>query len=792
MGIFNRIKSAVGVVATGKLPNPLAGEPKDRSRGALVRELNDWCLEERKFWKPVFDFMREEQRFAAGKQWPGELKDLTPDQRDYIGDMVQQMINRKTATLYAKNPTPEAVLRERLNFTLWDGNQQTIDACKALVAKVAPMVMAGHEAEQTGQPVPPPPAGMAEDLQQAQAILVDYAQGMQEKAMLEKISETGELLIKQQWDAQSPDILICAKQAVTQVITSRVAFAKVMYQRQAVPGPTGGMATETANTMQFQDRLASLQAQLKEIQDEEPGADDPLLAQSRMMQQTIREEIEDLQEQASGGGQAQPAPDEGVVIDWLSATSVIVDRRCKCLKEFIGAHRVAHELIMTVAECETKFGVNLRDSGARLYSEGEDGWRTQEANESTPSDQEGAKSKADKFRNAKVCVWHIEDKDSGLTYVICDGVKDFLTEPGENEPEVNRFWSIVALTFNAQVIETNDPVNDVTIYPRSDVRLMMPMQINVNKAGQEKRLHRAANRPGWVGDKTAFASTAGQSDLQKLANPRNGHDVLMLENMQGKKIEDVLQPIPKQEFDNNLYDNSADSQAMMLATGQQASDLGEQRPDEKATGQNIAAAARADSVGSNIDDLNFFFSMLAQMCWEMDIQEMPQAAVQALVGRGATWPELTRDQVAQSIFFRIEAGSMGRPNQQAELQKIQVLGPQILQMLTAMGKSPEPLLKLVIKAWDANIDLDQLLADAQVLPPPSDQNAAPKPPSLALQMNFKDAPPEIQEQIEKSFGYQPAPPESHLVNKVGHGAAVKAAHENAGGGQPEPKPAQNQ
>ena len=68
MGVIDRVKAAAGVMMSGKLPNPLASEPKDRSRAALVIELNDWCVEERKFWRPIFDRIRQEQKFAAGKQ----------------------------------------------------------------------------------------------------------------------------------------------------------------------------------------------------------------------------------------------------------------------------------------------------------------------------------------------------------------------------------------------------------------------------------------------------------------------------------------------------------------------------------------------------------------------------------------------------------------------------------------------------------------------------------------------------------------------------------------------------
>lgn len=766
MGIIDRVKAAGSVLVKGKLPNPLAGEPQNRSRAELVQELNSWCVDTRKFWKPVFDCIRQEQRFAAGKQWDASLKDLTLEQEQYIGDMVQQMVNRKTATLYAKNPTPESALKERMNFEVWDGEQETIDNCKKLIGEIAPQAMQAHEAELSGQPVDPPPQGMMEDLQKAQSILDDYKRGMDEKSMLLRIAETGTKLITQQWGQQSPEMIVCAKQAVTRVITSRVAYIKVMYKRDMETVPV-----ESANDMEFSDKLSTLQAQLKQIDDEQLAPDDPKIEESRLLRATIEKQISELQNQ-------EIPSDEGIVLDWLSATSVLVDRRCKCLKEFIGARRIAHEILMTVDECEKKFGISLRDSGAKLYNETGDGWTTEDRDD-WQNDEKLANAK---FGKQKVCVWHIEDKDTSLCYVVCDGVKDFLKEPYTNEPEVNRFWSIIAVTFNAQEVETNDPDNDVTIYPRSDVRLMMPMQINVNKAGQEKRLHRAANRPAWIGVKSKFASTAGQNDLLKLASPRSGHDVLMLENLNaGEKISDYIQPLPKQPFDEWLYDNGQDSQAMMLATGQQPSDIGAQRPDEKATGQNIAAQARAASESSNIDDLNFAFSTMAQMCFEMLIapQGMKQDMVKKLVGRGAVWPDLNRQDVADSIYFKIEAGSMGLPNQQAELQKIQTLADPIMKMLEMMGRSPEPFLKLVIKQWSANIDVDELLKEAQVLLPPAPPQETQKPPSVSINTALKDLPLEEQAQaVQKYFGLNPSPPASRLISAIGHDKSSQPLQEN--------------
>ena len=763
MGFLARVATATRVLTTGRGPsvNPLATPPKDRSRASLVDDLTKWCVDERDFWRPVFDRMREEQKFAAGKQWPHNYEHRTGQKEPYIGDVVQQMINRQTASLYAKNPTPEAVLAERMVFEIWEGNQSDIDAAQAIISEFNQVKPQADAAAAAGVPVPAPPKQVG----QAMDILRDYQRGMSEKTMLKKVAGTATLLIKQQWGAQSPDMLVAGKQAVSQVLVSRVAYIKAMYRRDMETAPT-----ETANDMEFSDRVATLQAHLRQIEQDETGPDDAKVAAAKLMKVTIQDELAEMQAQ-------QPPPaagDEGIVHDWLGSTSVIIDRKCTCLREFIGAKRIAHEMMMDPEECEAKFKISLKDAGAKYYIS-QNGSYKQTSSESFDDTQQEIAAK-----RMKVCVWEIQDKSTGLCYTICDGVKDFIKEPGANEPEVSRFWSIVPIVFNCQVVEENDPDSDVTIFPRSSVRLAMPMQQDMNTAGEGLREHRVANRPGWIGVKSKFAGTSGQNDLMKLASARPAHEVLMMEGvMPSEKISDFIQAIPTQPIDPKMYDNAQSSQAMMLATGEQPSDLGTQRPDEKATGQNIAAQARATSIGSMIDDLDFAYSALAQMDGEMLLKEMPADTVKALIGRGAAWPDIAREDIAESIFFKIQAGSTGRPNEQADLNNFNVIAPQLGKLMIEAGKSLEPLIKEGVRRLGDKLDVDEFLKPAQVQMPPAPPAEKPKPPTVAISMPFQFLPPEIQQQVEAYAGFKPASPESHLVNKIGHEKAVDAAHHNA-------------
>ena len=704
MGVMGRLKAAAGVVMTGKVPNPLA-EPKDRSRARLVEEWNERCLEERKFWKPIFDRIAQEQEFAAGNQWPDDYNCKTDEKEPFVGDVMQQMLNRKTASLYAKNPTPEAKQVDMMWFDVWDGSQESLNGARAILEGAQPILQAAATAQAMGQEIPPPPP----QLEMAKDIVEDYERGMAEKARNLRIARTASLLLAQQWRIQSPEFLASMKQLVTRVLTSRVGYIKVMYRRQGAEQDAEPL-TEQANLAV--DKVRLLQQHLEAMT--QPGFDpeSPEAEEMRLLMQSMVQQSGKRKAESGNSGD-----DEGLVYDFLGATSVLVDRRCTCLREFVGARWIAHEIILPVEDAEKRFGLSLRDVGAVRYTDAGVG------REPEVSGQRAEVSGDDDDDRGNVCIWHIEDKETGLCYVVCDGVKEFLAEPYPNEPEVTRFWSIVPVVFNVQEVDRNDPDKDVTIYPRSDVRLAMPMQKNINIAGEAMREHRVAARPWKVGVKSKFEDP----DLRKLSGAHAAHECVMLNNLNpGEKITDFIQPGPTPEFRPELYDNGQDSQAMMLATGMQPANLGAQTGDEKATGQAIAEGSRISADQSNAHDLDTALSTVAQMSFEMLIQEMPAEAVKRRVGRGALWPELSAGDVRNEIYLQVEAGSSGRPNQALEINNFKLLGPMLQELLTSSGKSLEPLIKDAVRRLNDKADVDDYLKPAQ-LAVPVPNPAAPTP-----------------------------------------------------------------
>jgi hypothetical protein len=678
MGFADRIKAAAGVVLTGRRINPLAEEPQEGEAGELVKEWQTRILEAREFWQPVFKRIREEQAFAAGNQWPdSEGSDWFKEK--YVGDRIQQMLNRLQAARYAKNPKTQATTRERMSFEFWDESEESLAGARALLAAAQPILDQAAVALNLGkQPLAPPPP----EIEMAQKIVADYEQGMAEKALFAKVARTAALLVQQQWDTQTPEFIVQMKQLVTRVDTSRVGYIKVSYRRDEAPLDP----MQSAKVVSLKARMTTLKSQLDKIAAGEIEADSAEAEETAILLEAVTKEL--------SAAEKPEFEDEGPVDDFLTATSVIVDPACRCLKEFIGASWICHEMLMPLAEAEAEHGISLFDVGAVLYDDY--GPQTRADSRNQKAETAGACK--------KVCVWHVEDKKTGMCFVLIDGVKHFIKPPYVRLPKVKRYWSIVALTYHVTEVEVNDPKNDVTCYGKSTVRRVMPMQVDINSQGEELRAHRIANRPGKVG----VASKFGENDRAKLAAPRSSHDCIMLQDLQpGEKVADYLQPMPTTPLDPALYDTAQSDQAMLLAGGVQSSNMGNQNPGETATGQAIAEGSRISVDDSQTQDLDYCLGIVAQMHWEMSLQEMPLELVKKKVGRGAVFPDLAKDKFATDIFVEIEAGSSGKPNAALEAAKAEKLGPLIIQAMA------DPRLAFLVKIYarllDSNIDIDEIM-----------------------------------------------------------------------------------
>lgn len=633
----------------------------DEAERKLVAQITRRVREDRAHHEKAFKQMRRDMKIArrgAPDDWPAN---------HYVANITGRHINQKTAALYAKNPKAIARRAEKLDFQIWDENEQTLmialqSVQEGMAAGVDPM---------TGQPL----AMMDPMFQQSMALVQDYQQGMQARQMTEKIGKTLEILFGYFTREQTPlDFKTSMKQLVRRAATCGVGYVKLGFQREFEQDP------------QITSRLADFQSQLRHMQrltDEVAEETDREAAEVK--QRELELATRSLEEQQ------YVLIREGLIFDFPDATRIIPDRMTRHLTGFVGARWVTVEHLYTCDEIRELFGVDL---GKDYVAYSEDGtYRDQEQPELNLS---GGDYEDEGRKRDLVCVWEHYDRAAGLVYLVCDGYKAFLREPGAPDVYVEDFWPVYALTFN----EVEDPS---CLFPPSDVALMMDMQNEYNRARQGLREHRQAARPrfgsprGALDDETKIAlATARAFDVIEF-NPLNDD----------ADIRKLVQAIPMPGVDPNLYETGQTFSDLQLVVGAQEASFGAVAK-ATATESSIAESSRIASVDSNVDDLDAFLTRLARASGQILLKELSPETVTKIAGPGAVWPQMTLEDIAQELYLEIEAGSSGKPNQAQEIRNWKEMLPFLIQMPNIQ---PTWLARETLRRLDDRMDLTEAITE---------------------------------------------------------------------------------
>lgn len=636
---------------------------------ALQKRISAKIREDKEHFKKDFARMKRDMRIAMHGH------DTDWDDSKYKANITGRHVKTKTAALYAKNPKAVARRAEKIDFTIWDENQQslmmafqTIQAAQANAAAAAQGPMLDQA---TGVLTPAPEPQLPPGFEQAQALVADFQQGMATRMEAQRIAKTLEVLMARAIAEQQPlDFKRSMKQTVRRTCTTGVGYIKLCYQRTMGPAPS----TEYRLT-DSRERLARLQSLMEEQADE--GFDD-------------QGEVAELQAMiAAMEAEPETVISEGLVFAYPQSTKVIPDRLTQSLVGFVGARHLTVEYLYTTDEVKELFGVDLKKGrGFRGYTA--NGQREDGPDQGDMFAGEGGSEKS-----GLACVWEHFDKASGLVYYICDGHDGFLREPGPPDIYLDQFYPVYALTFND--VESEDK-----LFPPSDVTLILDLQKEYNRSRDGKREHRRAARPRWVYPKGAFED----DDLDWLASS-SAFTATGLKMDPSRKIQEILQVVPVPGVDPNLYDVNEIMSDMSLVVGSQAALLGASSK-ATATGDSIAAGASATADGSSVDDLDGFLTAVMRGCGQILMREMSEQTVQRVVGVGAHWPEMTLQEIADELFLEIEAGSTGKPNQAVEIANLEKLLPLLLQI---PGINPQWLGKLAIKRLDDRLDLTEAFID---------------------------------------------------------------------------------
>lgn len=683
----------------------------------------------KEFFDSDFKRMRENMEFAAGLQLKGQTE-MNPRDEKYIANFITHFVNDKVASLYARDPKCEAMCRKRLNYQLWDGKVETVQQAMVVLAQTQ---MTGMQTPQSIQ---------------AQMLLQDIEQGKQMEEMCEKIGKTLEVLYQYQQDSQQPSFKYQMKQLVRRVVTCGVGYVRENFIRSFDQPLTSSITDDSLPA-----RLKKMKYILGEISEDDISENDPLVEQLRLL-------VEGIQASVQNGDQLDVQ--ECIEFDFPSATSIIVDPRCKSLKGFIGAEWIAQQFIMALSTANAYFeltGDKQITAGGQFQAYADDMQPTQPG--TTDNDKVDPK-------DPMGCFYEVFDYTTKTHFFICEGWKWYVQEPQPVMPQTDRFWPIFALTFNDVEVEVGQKCH---IYPPSDVQLLKPMQIERNRSRQELIDHRKVNRPFFGG----MTGLIAPEDLDKLANHETGEFITFKNVPVGANgSQDVLGAIFKwtgTPIDESLYTAQPVNEDINMVSGSNAIQQQEPIRHVAATPAVIQEQARVSNTNSNVDDLDDLLSDMAETGGQIMMREFSPQTVVRIVGRGAVWPQDQMEDYIDGIQLTIIAASSGRPNKAVEIANFERIAP----ILQAAGANPIAIVEEAVKRLDDRLDVEKFFP-VPVAPMIGMQQPAPgiQPPS-----NQTGQPPKIMSQGQSAQPQQGGQPLQQMMAHSpsplpGHGGAAQS------------------
>jgi len=736
-------------------------DPPDRRR-KLVADWTSKVKKAKRYWKPSFDRMREDQEFCFGKQWSKDAKD-----KRYVANLTLRLVAQKTAFLYAKNPKAVAKKRPRLNATSWDESQTTLNQ---LMQSAAMMMQQAQQAGAMGAG-PMAPGGMA---------------GMPPGMMGQMAGAAGSTIqgMMPMATGQPPDIgmLMAGGMPPNPATAPSPSLNQISGQMGAAT------ADRTPGSMQQPQGLGDQLGQAA------AGAAANALAPpaSPMIAQAVGSGMDIMMDAAR-------VKSENIMMDKLARTlellySYEVDNQPHPFKSMLkmsvrravtngvayvklGFERVMQirpDLEKGIADANERLATLERLSADAADSITDNNDMEAEQLRLLLMDLTKAKGavvregltfdfplstriipdiKCIDLRNWVAAGWVAEEyllSVSEIEEIYGVDVRGHCTEYGSDsdtdpskameewmsakdkdknrgEPNAivweiyNRNDGLVYVVCDGYREFLKEPASpeiynerfypwyalifngiedEHELFPPSDVRLMRDMQLEYNRCREGLKEQRIAGRPF-----TAVVSgSMDEDDMEKLTN-REANAVIEFNALQpNQDVKQLLQPYAGPGIDPNLYEVNPVYEDILRTTGIQEANLGG-TSNTTATQAQIAEGSRMTSMGSNIDDLNDLLTQLARNGGQILLREMSQERVKKIVGQGAVWPaEPVAQDIANEILLEIEAGSMGRPNQAQEIANAQRLMPLLIQL---PGIDPEFLAKDTLRRLDDRLDLTE-------------------------------------------------------------------------------------
>ena len=493
-----------------------------------------------------------------------------------------------------------------------------------------------------------------------------------------------------------------AKQVLRSCMTSKIGVVKVTYQRDFYRDPLVSRQFNDA-----QDSIAKMQNDLQTLvaNNEDTSDKEALIEEVQNTMTALQDQVEVLQR-------------EGLNLGFIRPEDFRMDTSLDTLQDYDQAKWMANVTWMTPSDVMERFQLTKEEiEKFTVYRRTQDGILNRLRRDETWS------SNQTEDVNLAMAVWEYWDRTTQTVYTWVEGCEKWVKEPFAPKRMGDVFFPYFVLGLNWI---------DGQEWPISETELLMSLQDEYNTIRSQQTKHRELSAPFFVAD----ASRVNYEDIEVFSNASIGEIALI--NASGQDVRSVFQPSNPPPMNPQVYDTTPLRTDMEWISGLGDAQRGGIMRAKTATEANIQQAGLATRVQEKVDITEDWLKKIAWFAAEVLLQEIPPEKAQEIAGPNAFWPILNKQQLYDSVYLDIAAGSTGMPDTDAEsmrwteLMPMLMQGIQFVQQLRQMGIPDQfnpyiQLLEETFKRFDERIDI------AKFLPPIPEEMQTWMMPNQAMQ-----------------------------------------------------------
>tara|TARA_R100000656_G_scaffold55678_1_gene43705 strand:- start:1782 stop:3833 length:2052 start_codon:yes stop_codon:yes gene_type:complete len=506
--------------------------------------------------------------------------------------------------------------------------------------------------------------------------------GSSEYRVADLFSATLETVLNE--SLKKADLKKLAKQVIRSCMTSKIGIVKVTYQRDYYKDPLVSRQFNDA-----QDSLARLQSDVRELtaNDTYGGEKDELIEEVKETMIGLKDRVEVMQR-------------EGLNLGFVRPEDFRMDTSLDSLQEYQSAQWMANVTWMTPSDVMDRFQISKKEvEEFTIYR------RTDAGILNRLTRDDAAQSNSTEDVNLAVAVWEYWDRTAQTVFTFAEGSKKWLKEPFHPNRLGEKFFPFFLLGLNWI---------DGQEWPISETELLLSLQDEYNTIRTQHAKHRELSAPFFVAD----ASRVNYEDIEVFSNAAIGEIALI--NASGQNVNTVFQPAVPPPMNPQVYDTAPLRTDMEWISGLGDAQRGGVNRAKTATEANIQQAGLATRIAEKVDQTEDWLRELGWFAAEILLQEIiPQKAIE-IAGPNAFWPVLNKQQLYDSVFIDIAAGSTGMPDTNEERMRWIELMPvimqniELVQQMRSFGVPDEfnpyvQLLEETFARFDERIDIAKFL-----------------------------------------------------------------------------------